>query len=328
VLGSTSKLNVDASEMTSNGFTFSISNGIDSFKGSAQVDTITVGASAYLTDADVLNGGAGNNVLNFDTTGNSKQIVTAAQLTNVSNFSTWNIKDTATTPTANEFELTVTNTVAAQNIDNTNSTLTISAATNTVDTITLDASDVGSAYKINYTANAVKNTVKLGAGDDTVTLSAGVDTVTLGGGKDTVVFTATAANNTIKDFNFGTATGTGANVDKINLAAFNLENAAGGALIKLAATQAYASNTNIVVLNAQAYTDAAAADTALSTWVGNNANTTDVAVLWQDTLGRVHLSIDTNAGNTGNFTDIALFEGVTITGIAAAIDAGDFALVG
>lgn len=346
VLGSTSKLNVDASEMTGGGFAFAISNGIDGFKGSSQIDTITVGASAFLTDADVLNGGAGNNnVLDFDTTGNTKQIVTAAQLTNVSNFNTWNIKDTATT--ANEFELTVTNAVAAQNINSTNNTLTISAATNANDKVTIDASDVGSAYKLNVAtgtaaAAAGAQTVKLGAGDDFITLNsaaagATVNTVTLGGGKDTVVFAvntasaagAVATNNTVKDVNLGTATGTGANVDKLDFQAFTILDAvAGGAFdtgIRVH-NGAAATASNVIVLSNVSYDTAAAIDTAVATQTTLNGA---VLVIWQDSLGRVKIGVDADgdtATGTNDIKTIAAFEGVTITGVATALDAGDLLL--
>lgn len=347
VLGSTSKLNVDASEMTGGGFTFAISNGIDGFKGSAaQADTIIVGASAFLTDADVLNGGAGNNnALNFDTTGNTKQIVTAAQLTNVSNFSTWNINDTATT--ANEFELTVTNAVAAQNINSTNNTLTISAATNGRDKVTIDASDVGSAYKLNVAtgtaaAAAGAQTVKLGAGDDTITLNsaatgATVNTVTLGGGKDTVVFTANTAsaagavatNNTVKDVNLGTATGTGANVDKLDFQAFNITDASAGGAFDTAIrvhNGAAADASNVIVLSNVSYDTAAAIDTAVATQTNLDGA---VLVIWQDSLGRVKIGVDADgdtATGANDITTIAAFEGVTITGVATALDAGDLIL--
>lgn len=346
VLGSTSKLNVDASEMTAGGFTFAISNGIDGFKGSSQVDTITVGASAFLTDADVLNGGAGNNnVFDFDTTGNTKQIVTAAQLTNVSNFNTWNIKDAAAT--ANEFELTVSNAVAAQNINSTNNTLTISAATNGSDKVTIDASDVGSAYKLNVSTGigagaAAAQTVKLGAGDDTITLNsaatgATVNTVTLGGGKDTVVFAANTAsaagavatNNTVKDVNLGTATGTGANVDKLDFKAFNILDAAAGGTFDTAIrvhNGAAATASNVIVLSNVSYDTAAAIDTAVATQTNLNGA---VLVIWQDSLGRVKIGVDADgdtATGANDITTIAAFEGVTITGVATALDAGDLIL--
>jgi hypothetical protein len=346
VLGSTSKLNVDASEMTGGGFTFAISNGIDGFKGSSQIDTITVGASAFLTDADVLNGGAGNNnVFDFDTTGAAKQIVTASQLTNVSNFSTWNIKDTAAT--ANEFELTVTNAVAAQNIDSTNNTLTISAATNGNDKVTIDASDVGSAYKLNVAtgtaaAAAGAQTVKLGAGDDFITLNsaaagATVNTVTLGGGKDTVVFAANTAsaagavatNNTVKDVNLGTATGTGANVDKLDFQAFTILDAVAGGTFDTAIrvhNGAAATASNVIVLSNVSYDTAAAIDTAVATQTNLNGA---VLVIWQDSLGRVKIGVDADgdtAGGANEIKTIAAFEGVTITGVATALDAGDLLL--
>jgi len=353
VLGSTSKLNVDASEMTTAGFTFAISNGIDGFKGSAQVDTIVVGASAYLTDADVLNGGAGNNnALDFDTTGNTKQIVTASQLTNVSNFNTWNIKDTAVA--ANEFELTVTNAVAAQNINSTNNTLTISAATNGSDKVTIDASDVGSAYKLIVSTGigagaAAAQTVKLGAGDDTITLNsavagATVNTVTLGGGKDTVEFagaTAKAAatatsgllsNNVIKDFSFGTATGTGANVDKLDLGAFSIVTAADatGGIGKAGTT----GDFQVVVLNDVSYDTQQAVDTAVKAIATGNAVGDNVVVFWQDSLGRVQVGYDLDAKDdtagtyaTTGVVTLGVLEGVTITGVAANIDLGDLILV-
>ncbi|MDD3019336.1 MAG: hypothetical protein PHE74_13395, partial [Comamonas sp.] len=357
VLGSTSKLNVDASEMTAGGsFTFAISNGIDGFKGSSQADTITVGASAFLTDADVLNGGAGNNnVFDFDTTGAAKQIVTASQLTNVSNFNTWNIKDTAAPAVANEFELTVTNAVAAQNINSTNNTLTISAATNASDKVTIDASDVGSAYKLivstgTGTGAAAAQTVKLGAGDDTITLNsaaagATVNTVTLGGGKDTVKFTANSAkaaaavatdgllsNNVIKDFNFGTATGTGANVDKLDLSAFGIVTAtdAAGGIGKAGTT----GDFQVVVLNDVSYDTQQAVDTAVKAIATGNAVGDNVVVFWQDSLGRVQVGYDLDAtdATVGTYTTtgvvtLGVLEGVTITGVAANIDLGDLILV-
>lgn len=351
VLASDTVINVDASDMTGGGFTYSLSNGHDTFKGSAQIDTVTVTNGVLLSSSDVLTGGTGdNNVLVFNTLGADKQVISASQLTGVTGFSTIGILNGDAT--ANQFELTLSNAFVANNINQTNNTLLINAGfgvgLNTQDKITIDASDVSGSYKLDVSTGAgvgaaAANTIKLGAGDDTVTLNsavngATVNTITLGGGKDAVVFTTNtasaagtiASNNTIKDIALGATTTA---VDTINLKAFNIADAVVGGTFDTVVRNfgaGAADASNVIILSDKAYDTAAAIDAAVatqSTVVGK------VAVFWQDSLGTVHMGIDDNgsavnivvAGN--DIHGVANFEGVTIAGVVSSLNASDLILV-
>lgn len=329
VVTSNATINVDASDAvagtaaTNNGFNFNINNGTSSFVGTQNSDTVTVSVGSYLDGSDSLNGGAAADTLAFDV--DADTVIQASQLSGVSSFETVSIN-----ADGNEFEMTIDNAFASSNANTGTSRLAVDASgANNADEITIDASDVSGSTGIDFTADDGATTdVTLGAGNDVATLGAGTDTVTLGGGENTVEFLAAAADNTITDFDFGTATGSGANVDTLDISAFNLTNAADGG-VELASTGTFdtdgagGDDTAVVVLNAQAYADAAAAEDALTTFA--TASTDSVAVLWQDTLGNVQLSIDTNAGTDGSgFGSIATLEGVTIQGVAQSIDSGDF----
>lgn len=323
VLVSTSKVNFDASKLTAGNASFTISNAQDTFTGSSQNDTVTVTNGPLLQPTDVLNGGNGTDTLKFDTTGNQAQTITASQLAGVSSFETIQIADTAAT--ANTISLTLDNTAVANNV-NAAGNLTITAAGNANDTVTVDAGAAAGSFSITLTGGNKGDTLKGGAGNDTITGGLGNDTITLGDGKDDVVYTAVNEGlDTIKDFDFGAASGTNANVDQFNLSAFITQAASNGAAFDTVgkASAANLAGADVLVLDDQGYANLAAAQTAWETGVGagNNGN---IVVLWQDTLGRVHLSVDTDGNTAGNGFDLAILEGVTIAGVASTVDVGDF----
>jgi hypothetical protein len=96
-------------------------------------------------------------------------------------------------------------------------------------------------------------------------------------------------------------------------------------------TAASATNHAVIVLNTTTYASSTAAVDAADAFLTTDTASATYAVIWQDTLGNVHMSIGTEAtGNdTGDDTDVevvANFAGLTITGIATAIDTGDFTI--
>ena len=325
IVNSSSTINVDASPMSEGGgsgvFNFSINNGTSTFVGTDNDDTVTVTTGAYLDDGDSLDGGDGTNTLAFST--NSATVIQASQLSGIENFSAVTFTHDANA-TADAFEITLDNAFASANQDGGTLTLeTVDGDNGGDEAFEIDASAFSSAIDVTLTLDdkaGVENNVSLGGGDDLVLFGAATDEVTLGSGDDIVAFTGnTATNSDITDFDFGTSSGTGANVDVISLSGKDPDGAAitgAGAIIDdgndtvvLASDVSIGVDTptsEVFVLDLVAQNDAAAVDARLAAVTNDGAYADAVFVIWQDGLGNVNYGIDADAGIDNTGTDITI----------------------
>lgn len=303
---------------------FSISNGVDTFLGSKNADSATVSNAVYIQATDTLNGADGADTLIFDTAAGAgvDQTVTAAQLAGVSSFQNVVIADTEAA--ANKFNVTLDNSFVANNAD-LNGDLSVSAAGVVNDTVTVDASAAAGSFDIALTGGDQGDTLKTGSGDDALTGGLGNDTITTGGGKDSVVYNTGDGVDVLTDMDFGSLTGTGANVDTLDVSAI-LSAAASpsgtGDVVgqDLAGTLAGA---DILIMNQTTYADLTLAEGAWNAAAGLAAGE-DVAVFWVDNLQNVHFSVDTDGGTNGvGADDLATLQGMSINEVAASVDGGD-----
>lgn len=320
VLSSTSK--VVFSSTTAAGAsaqTYKIGNGIDQVTMGSAADTVTVTNNAYLSSSDTLDGGTGSDTLKFtNTTGST---ITAAQLSHVTSFETFNI----TTGGAGDYVFTLTDAIVSNEVAS-GSTFTVTRASGDTGTTKVDASALSSSYAVSVTGGAGADTLIGGAANDTIKGGNGADSLTGGGGNDTFVYagTETGGPDTITDFSFGTSS---TSVDVLKVTHIGA-NAFSGGGVKLAS--AGAASSDVIVMDTATYADAAAAETAAN-GINSDANKS-LLIIWQDSLGSVHVTLDgdsdTDAGALGaTLVDLAKLSGVTITGVASLIDAGDFTLL-
>jgi len=296
------------------------SNAIDNVSMGADTDTITYTNLAYLTASDTLAGGAGVDTLSITEAYNGTLTITEAQLAGMTSVETINI-DTSANATTDVYSLTVTDAVVSQQISSGN-TMTLTRAINDTANTTFDASAVTADYKMALNGGKGADTLKGGAGDDTLAGNNGIDTLTGGAGKDTFVLTSNAAD-VIKDMDFGTDgsdANTVANVDKIDLTADI--GALTGAFDTIVKESDGAAEADVYILDSKTYEDAAAVDAAVNVLAANN---TDSIVLWADSFNVIHVGWDSDAGaEGGTVTDMATLEGVTLSGVIANLDLGDF----
>lgn len=316
VFGSSAKITLDASALVTNGVEYKASNGADKFTGGAAADTFTVTNNAFLSGSDTVAGGNGSDTLKFTSTTGST--ITAAQLANVSSVETLNV----TTGGAGNYVFALTDAIISPNATSVGG-FSVTRTAGDTGTLKVDASAVSSTYSLTLSGSGGADTLIGGSGNDTITGGNGADSLTGGGGNDTFSYTGaeTGGPDTITDINFGTSTTA---VDVIAVAS-------GGATWKAnAVTKASAGalvDARIAVLDTTTYASLSAMNTAVTTGGAQVfANTNAAVILWQDTLGNVHLTYDSNGATTGGQNDLAVFSGVTITGIASLISTGDFSL--
>jgi Ca2+-binding RTX toxin-like protein len=178
---------------------------------------------------------------------------------------------------------------------------------------------------LTLTGGSDTDTIKGGAGADEISGGGGIDTLTGGAGKDDFNFAASSNGlDVITDFDFGTnaSTGTQDQLDLSAIATITALTLTDGAIWRQGDT--IAAGDNIFIFDDQAYADADAIETAIDSTAAATV-TGGVIVLWQDTLGKVHLSTDTVAetDNSG-FVDLATLSGHTISSISSLVDAADF----
>lgn len=336
--------------------TFKGGNAQETVVGGAGDDTFEYATTAYLSSADKIDGGAGNNTLKLSQAGSGDENITAEQLSGVKNIQTITIEvddDTNKTKT-----ITITDTVAKALVG-TGGTLTI----NTNDTggdasdnaaIKVDASAVSSEVKLSITGNDADDTLIGGAGDDTLNGGAGADTLTGGAGKD--IFNITnGGGDIIKDLNLGGNTAA-TNVDKIKITGLviqdpttgNLEIAADGTwngteganegvefITSDPTTGDLNEDIDVVVYQFKTFADTDAVDTQLEDDFNMaSTNQADKIVIWADDFQRVHISkaVDGNDGsddgNDFTVTDLAIIEGISITELTSDnLDMLDFLFV-
>jgi Ca2+-binding RTX toxin-like protein len=309
------KVTLDASALANNGVEFKIGNAMDKFTGGAAADTVTVSTNAFLSANDTINGGAGADTLKFtSTTGGT---ISTAQLSNVSSMEAINV----TTGGAGNFVFTLTDAVISPNATSTNG-FTVSRNSADTGSLKVDASAVTSAYNLTLSGGGGADTLVGGAGADTLSGGNGADSLTGGAGNDTFSYTGaeTGGPDTITDFNFGTSS---TSVDVFAVAAGGTWQASG--VTKASAGTLTAKS--IVVLDTTTYADLTALDTAVKTGGAQaQTGTNHALLLWQDTLGNVHVTYDADGATSGGMTDLAILSGVTIVGIASLINPGDFSL--
>ena len=230
------------------------------------------------------------------------------------------------------YVLTLTDAIVGNQVSS-GSTFTVTRHSTDTGTTKITATTLTSGYAVSLTGGTGIDTLLGGEGNDTITGGAGAaDSLTGAGGNDTFNFDAitgtfaVASTDVITDFSFGTSS---AALDIIKVdgtwsAAGVYKNSAGTT----------AADYTVIVLDTATYTLATAEDAAAAL---HTANATDYLFIWQDTLGKVHVSFDgaqttDSAGAESASATIGLLDLVTLTGVSIAtasslIDATDFSLV-
>jgi Ca2+-binding RTX toxin-like protein len=312
--------------------TYSIGNGKDNASMSDGNDTVTVSNNVYLSSSDTLAGGTGTDTLSFTNDTAQTNTITAAQLTNVTGFETFSINHATDTNLVN-YVFTLTDTIVGNQVA-VGSTFTITKDAAEDGTLKVDGSAVTNSYNLALNGADGVDTLIGGAGNDTIMGEAGLDSLTGGSGNDVFDFNATTeGSDTITDFSFGTSS---TSVDRIDIAglALTFDGVYGTSSIVtktsgLASNATIADLTAVLVINDQAFSNAAAMETALEAYTWTNIDQ-DLIVVWQDSLGNSHVSVavdDNGAGDDADdytVSDLATLSGVSITGIASLIDTSDF----
>lgn len=318
---------VSFTDLAGLGTTYSIGNGKDVISMGDGADTVVISNAAYLSSADSLDAGTGSDTLSFTNDTAATNTITAAQLTNVKGFETFNINHATDTNLVN-YVFTLDDTIVGNQVA-VGSTFTISRDTGEDGTLKVDGSAVTSNYNLSLAGADGADTLTGGAGNDTISGLDGNDSLTGGAGNDTFVVTgltqAANGSDVITDFNFGTST---TSVDVIQLDVTSTTKVFGKASTGITA----AAGTEILILDQAAYQDASGAQTAARTALGANDNAAEAIVIWQDTLGNLNLSVyaDTSANSTADGTlqdSMVKFAGLTLAGVLTNIDAGDFSLI-
>jgi Ca2+-binding RTX toxin-like protein len=326
VLSNASKTTVSFTSAVTATQTIKVGNGVDVATLTGANDEVIVGTNAYLSAADTISGGSGT----LDTV-IFTQLVGAnvtAGLGNVTNVERIAISadDSSASPTA-DYLLTLTDAWLANNYNTTDGVFAVTR--NDVDragnTTKVDGSAVTSSYNLALDGAAGNDTLAGGAGRDTIFAGAGVDSLSGGAGNDSFVLAAgsTDGEDTIVDLDLGAASSTSpTTVDMLNLSYLDI----GSTLAVRLASSSTAGSENVIVANTTAY---ATSDDMATAIAANAAITaTKAAVIWQDTLGTVHLTVTTDAANNGTETNIVKFSGLSIVDVASKLTAADLSYSG
>jgi len=325
VVGSSNVIKVTA---PTTGLTYTVSNGTDSITGGAGVETVIVGTNFFLGATDVLAGGAGSDILRFNSTAGGT--ISDAQLTGVSGFETLDIETggagiyvvTITDSIASKFVNTSTNVATFERDANaggdtgkqtfngsavTSYKLAIDSGSTAADTLTGgalndtisggDGSDsiTGNAGADVLGGEAGNDIISGGDGNDTITGGAGTDSIDIGAGTDTVIFNSLTGYDTISGF---AATGsTTAPGDSLifDVSDFGLHTSATefvGAVAGLATD----SSEEIIVLTGTGYADNTAAEGAVAGVITTTALDA-IIVYFNTTSGKTTIIHDTDAGS-------------------------------
>jgi Ca2+-binding RTX toxin-like protein len=307
--------------------TYTVGNGIDVVNMGADNDIVLITTEAYASTSDSVSGGVGSDILRITLDGGSTaatadSIATTA-LSGYTSFETIQIDDA---DTSSFITIVLDDDFVSNN--ELNDALTVAATDGSTaydGTATIDASGVTLTTVLTLTGGSDTDTIKGGAGADEISGGGGIDTLTGGAGKDDFNFAASSNGlDVITDFDFGTnaSTGTQDQLDLSAIATITALTLTDGAIWRQGDT--IAAGDNIFIFDDQAYADADAIETAIDSTAAATV-TGGVIVLWQDTLGKVHLSTDTVAetDNSG-FVDLATLSGHTISSISSLVDAADF----
>lgn len=318
VLASTSQVNF--TDLAGLATTYSIGNGKDNAAMGDGGDTVTVTNNAYLSSSDTLAGGTGSDTLSFTYNTASTNTITASQLANVKGFETFSINN-ATDATLVNYVLTLDDTVVGNQVS-AGTTFTITRDSGDDGTTKITGSSVSSSYALALTGGDGADTLIGGAGADTISGGNGADSLTGGAGNDTFSWAITNTGlDRITDFDFGTSTTT---VDVLKFTGGTWQS---GTNVATASGTGTFANARVIVLDTAAYADISAMNTAVTTGGAfAQTGTADSVILWQDTLGQVHVTFDTDGATTGGQTDLAILVGVTIADVAAKVTYADFSL--
>jgi hypothetical protein len=329
VLGSTNT--VTFTDTASLGTTYSIGNGNDVISMGAGTDAITVTNNAYLGAGDAINGGAGTDTITLTNDTAATNTLSAAQLGALSNTEVITVDHATDTNLVNYVAVLNDTIVGANQVQG--GTFTFNRGVAEDGTLKITASDVTSLYNLSFAAGDGADTFIGGAGADTLSGESGADVLTGGAGKDDFLFITGSiiGVDTITDMDFGTSTTT---VDQLDISAITIFN--GNAFdTKVIDSTAYNVDEDVIVITSQAFTNVAAVDTfyegrATAVITGTNL---DKVLVWQDTLGTVHVARavgadggnnNADAGDEYTTADLATFTGLNIADISTLIDIGDF----
>jgi Ca2+-binding RTX toxin-like protein len=310
---------VTFSDLAGLGTKYSIGNGKDKASMGDGVDEVVVSVNAYLGTNDTLTGGSGTDTLSFIQDSVSSNTVTAAQLANVTGFEIFSI-DNPTDGNAVNYTFTLTDAIVGAQVLS-GSTFTLTRGSTDTGTTKVDGSALTSIYPVSITGGTGNDTLTGGGGNDTITGGAGADSLTGGAGSDTFGLAITT-NDTITDFNFGTSS---TSVDVLRITGVGTAAVTEGAIVGTSSSAA--GDYGVLVL-----TDATYATPALACAAANLIDSTTgetLIVIYQNSLGVVTVAYDADSGVNGTSAEtvIASLSGLTITGVASLINAGDFAFV-
>jgi Ca2+-binding RTX toxin-like protein len=201
---------------------------------------------------------------------------------------------------------------------------------------------VSSSYNLELTGQSdatAAQTLIGGAGNDTITSGKGADVLTGGAGNDVFVLLEVGHGYTITDFNPGTDT---TSVDKIKVTASTVD-ADNTATLQTGANfgqtvvwstgdigSVVDDTTDLLIITKAAYTDTEAVDILIENLDAASV-TQDFFVVFQDTLGRIHLALaesdGSESGDDFTVTDLAILGGVTLSDLATKLTTADFIVV-
>lgn len=308
--------------------TYSIANGKDIVTMVDGNDIITVTNNAYLSSSDTIDGGVGTDTATFTSTTNTT--FTAAQLGAFKNIETLQF----TSGGAGNAVMTLTDAIVGANVISGGTFTVQRSITADTGTLKVTGTDVSSSYKLALTGALGADTLIGGSGADTITggvNDADIDSMTGGAGNDQFLMdTSESAVDIITDFNFGTST---TQVDVLSLVGGGA-NFAGNDYDTVGLFSAtFNADVDVIIFDSATYADVAAVDTALEAYsTALTGLTFDKVLVWQDTLGSVHVSLAVGAtgatstndgGDEYAIADIVKLQGLTITGISSLINLAD-----
>ena len=344
VLNNTATVNLTAADaVAGTTITYTVGNAIENLVFNLADGEVSVGNSAFLGATDIVTGGSalGDRIqYQSDLTTTLDTTAVSHSMLGVTGVETLSINTTDATATA-DYVLTLGDTFVAANARTDNNTFTVVRDNGDTGDTDVDGSAVTSAYLLSITGGTAIDDITGGAGNDTLIGGPGADNIVGGAGNDEITggtgadaltgglgsddFNAATpgANglDTISDFNWGTTVTGSTTVDQLDLS-LQLGIAALPD-VDLLSTGAVDGNTEVFILDDAAYASSATAEDAV---VGHATATGEGIVIWQDTLGGVHLSRDAamQTDATGFTEDLFIFSGVSLGDIKTLIDTGDF----
>ena len=308
--------------------TYTVGNGIDVVDMGADNDIVNITVEAYASTSDSVNGGVGSDTLQITLDGGASaaaiDTIATSALSGYRSFETVNIDDAGGT----YIGIVVDDTFVTNNELNDALTIQATDGTTVSDTVTtMDASGVTLTTALTLTGGSGVDTISGGAGADVISGGNGADVLTGGAGKDDFNFDATGAHvDVITDLDLGTSatTGTVDQLDVIGTVA-TLAFTGGFDVIQKASTDTHSSDTDVVILDATTYATAAAAEDAAHAFTNGSGANTDLLVVWADTFGKVHFSVDDDdAVDAGGLLDYATITSMTLSDVAAVLSIDDF----